>query len=154
MIKHALRHWGSRLAGHKVIIYTDNMAAKAFINRQRAPSSIHDDILQDIFKIATLNDIYVEAVYLPSAQNCVADAISRFNERDTLNALCHYYMYYMELVHHCYIGYLVICLSKLLNGYPHRYPSGRSCTSWIKRWLDGDPRLWWNLEACFINRPT
>ena len=81
MIQHALRHWGSSLARHKVIIYTDNMAAKAFINRQRAPSSIHDDILQDISKIATLNDISVQAVYLPSAQNCVADAISRFNEK-------------------------------------------------------------------------
>ena len=73
----ALAKWGEELAGCQVTIMCDNDAIVQAINKR----SIRGDAinpLQLIFLTAALYDIEVQARWLPSEENWIADALSRF----------------------------------------------------------------------------
>ena len=84
MVLQALKSWGPSLAGHRVIVFTDNKATRAFINKQRAPRTIHGYILRSISEILVMNDIDIYAEYIPGHANDLADSISRLNENGQL----------------------------------------------------------------------
>jgi ribonuclease HI len=75
-VLHALRLWLPRLCGGKVIIYGDNAAVVAGLNK----GSIRGGPMatwRDIAMLLALNDILMDALWIDSKSNDLADLLSR-----------------------------------------------------------------------------
>lgn len=83
-VTNAVRHWGPRLAGHRVTILSDNTPTVAYINRQGGTRS--KTLLDRTWTLLTLChdlDIRLVATHLAGSENTVADALSRGTFRTT-----------------------------------------------------------------------
>jgi len=75
-VRHALRLWLPRLCGGRVIIYGDNAAVVAGLNRGSIRGGPMAP-LRDIAMLLALNDILIEAIWIDSKSNDLADLLSR-----------------------------------------------------------------------------
>ena len=60
---------GDRLTGRRVRVHTDNLVCLAVLNARYAHSKPLQDILEGILKVADKNDMVIEPVYVPTAEN-------------------------------------------------------------------------------------
>jgi hypothetical protein len=75
-ILYALRLWLPRLCGGKVIIYDDNAAVVAGLNKGSIRGGPMGP-LRDIAMLLALNDILIESIWIDSKSNDLADLLSR-----------------------------------------------------------------------------
>ena len=72
----ALRQWRPQLTGNRVYIYCDNQAVVAGV----AHNSIRGQAmapLRDIVLLLALNNVFLQIIWIPTAENSLADALSR-----------------------------------------------------------------------------
>ena len=72
----ALRHWRPQLTSNRVYVYCDNQAVVAGV----AHNSIRGQAmgpLRDIVLLLALKDILLQIIWIPTAENSLADALSR-----------------------------------------------------------------------------
>jgi hypothetical protein len=73
----ALAKWGHRWKGYKITFMCDNSTIVSAINKK----SVHGDAIdpiQLIFLTATLYDLEIDACWISSEDNWIADSLSRF----------------------------------------------------------------------------
>ena len=75
----ALR-WGSQWQNRHVIVFCDNLAAVAMINKGSTASPLMMTYLRLLFWLSASFNFRITAKYLPGKDNCVADCISRLHE--------------------------------------------------------------------------
>jgi hypothetical protein len=83
-VLYAFAAWGEHWKGQSVVILCDNEAVVAGINKRTIRGKAIDP-LQDIFLIAASYDIAVRAVWIPSKENAIADALSHFDLKRLTN---------------------------------------------------------------------
>ena len=77
-VEQALLHWGMKWEGMKVIIYTDNRAVSYGIaNRTIRGGSM--SVLRRCLLLAAEYDLEIDTLWIPTKNNALADALSRFN---------------------------------------------------------------------------
>ena len=75
----ALKIWGSKLKGRKILIYCDNQVSVQVINSGRARSEFLQSCLREIVWIAAVNQFQVKARHISSVDNRLSDLLSRWN---------------------------------------------------------------------------
>lgn len=75
-VLHALRLWLPLLRGGKVILYGDNAAVVAGLNKGSIRGGPMDP-LRDIAMLLALNDTQIKALWIDSKSNDLADLLSR-----------------------------------------------------------------------------
>ena len=73
----ALRVWGHKWQGKRIVIHWDNQAVVVILNTGRTKDSILAAITRNIAMLTGTNDINFNTVHIPGKQNIVADALSR-----------------------------------------------------------------------------
>ena len=70
--------WGHLFSNKKVFFHCDNEAVVTIVNKQstRSPQSMH--LVRHLVSICLSRNIVFKAVHVPGLQNCIADALSRF----------------------------------------------------------------------------
>ena len=75
----AARRWGSLWANHHVIIWCNNQAAVAMINKGTAAKPTVMSWLRHLFWLSAIHNFCISAVYIPGVANIRADIISRMH---------------------------------------------------------------------------
>jgi len=75
----ALERWAPHFANNHVIVFTDNMSAKAAINKGSSRIDGIMDSLRHLFWLGAWYNFTVKAVYIPGRNNLVADTLSRLH---------------------------------------------------------------------------
>jgi hypothetical protein len=83
----AVRRWAPKWVNASVIIHTDNITAKAAINKGKARSKVAMDMVREIFWWSTVYNFKIRAVHIPGKLNVTADAISRLHSQWAFNKL-------------------------------------------------------------------
>ena len=83
----ALKLWGSKLRGKKVLILCDNMSSCRLINRGFSRDEFHQTCLREICYTAALNEFIVRAQHIRTKENRVADILSRWHLSKSSNQL-------------------------------------------------------------------
>lgn len=83
-ILYAFAAWGEQWKGNSVVVLCDNEAVVSGINKRTIRGKAIEP-LQDIFLFAASYDIAVRAVWIPSKDNAIADALSRFDIKRLTN---------------------------------------------------------------------
>lgn len=76
----AVVNWGHLWRNHKVIVYSDNQAAVAIINKGSCKDPVVMAALRRIFWSSAMHNFKLEAIYYPCTHNQLADAVSRLHE--------------------------------------------------------------------------
>ena len=69
----ALKVWGIKLRGKKVLMYCDNMSSVNLINRGVSRDNFHQDCLREICFTAAVNNFSIKAQHTRGSDNRVAD---------------------------------------------------------------------------------
>lgn len=77
----AVRRWAPVWSHASVTIHTDNITARAAINKGKARSRVAMAMVREIFWWATLFNFRIKAVHIPGCENVLADAISRLHSQ-------------------------------------------------------------------------
>lgn len=83
----AARRWGHLWANSSVKLFTDNITARAIINKGSCRHPLVMTYLRELFWIAALHNFSIQAVYIRGPSNILADSISRLHERGQLQYL-------------------------------------------------------------------
>ena len=75
----ALKIWGSKLRGKKVLIYCDNMSSCRLINKGSTRDEFHQFCLREICFTAAVNEFSNKALHTRGVNNRVADVLSRWH---------------------------------------------------------------------------
>ena len=75
----ALKVWGVKLRGKKVLMYCDNMSSVNLINRGVSRDDFHQDCLREICFTAAVNNFSIKAQHTRGSDNRVADILSRWH---------------------------------------------------------------------------
>ena len=75
----ALKLWGSKLMGKKLLILCDNMSSCRLIKRGFPRDEFHQTCLREICYTAALNEFIVRAQHIRTKENRVADISSRWH---------------------------------------------------------------------------
>lgn len=78
IVVYAIQRWIHRLRGHRIIVYTDNMAARSILNKCTSPCPQAVFLLRQLTALAMRFDFSVFAVHVPGVTNVLPDVISRF----------------------------------------------------------------------------
>lgn len=76
-VLHAFAHWGDNWKGHLVEVQCDNEAVVAGINKKTIRGAAIGP-LQHLLLLAAILDVDIRATWIPSEENALADALSRF----------------------------------------------------------------------------
>lgn len=87
----AARRWGHLWANSRVIIHTDNMVAKAILNKGTTRNKAVMHVLRQLFWLAVSHNFDLTATYIPGKVNDRADAISRLHQPGQLLRLDSFY---------------------------------------------------------------
>jgi hypothetical protein len=79
MVVAAAHRWGALWSGQHILLYIDNMAALGMINKGTTPCTEALELLRELGALAMSHDFSIEAIYIASEDNVIADAISRFH---------------------------------------------------------------------------
>jgi Reverse transcriptase (RNA-dependent DNA polymerase) len=83
-IWHAFAEWSDAWRGHAVEIKCDNIPVVAGINNRTIRGDAIDP-LQSLLLLAAIHDIEVRATWIPTKENAIADALSRFDMNKLAN---------------------------------------------------------------------
>ena len=86
----AAKRWANRWANHHVILYSDNQAAVAMINKGTTKDSMIMDCLREVFWLSAVHNFRLTSVYIPGSNNMLADSIFRLHEWERLQ---HFWQY-------------------------------------------------------------
>jgi hypothetical protein len=75
----ALKVWGHRLTGKRMLIHCDNMTSVTVLNSGRTRDSFLQACLREIAFICALCQCEVRAVHIPGEQNRIPDLLSRWD---------------------------------------------------------------------------
>ena len=73
----ALRIWGHKWQGKRIIIHCDNQAVVVVVNSGKTRDCVLAAIARNIAMIVATKDIDLKVVHIPGKENVVADALSR-----------------------------------------------------------------------------
>jgi hypothetical protein len=76
----AFRRWGKSITGHEVYLYCDNTAVVCALRRKTTRGRLMQ-ALRKVLLSAALLDVLIVPTWLPSKDNFLADALSRFDQR-------------------------------------------------------------------------
>ena len=76
----AVRLWGVRCQGMKVVIYCDNEPAVKVINSGKSRDAFMATCIRELWLVVSANLFELRAIHLPGVDNRVADALSRWDE--------------------------------------------------------------------------
>lgn len=77
-VEQSLLYWGSRWRGKKIVMHIDNRAVVYGLqNLTMRGGSM--DVLRRCLLLATNNDLEIEPRWIPTSENALADALSRFD---------------------------------------------------------------------------
>ena len=76
----AFHRWPYHWRNKRVQICTDNKAAEWVIRKGLSKHSVANAIVQEILWISAMFNITISVTYIPSENNCIADAISRMHD--------------------------------------------------------------------------
>ncbi|KAL7278212.1 hypothetical protein ACG7TL_008187 [Trametes sanguinea] len=79
----AAMRWGNLWSGHHVVFHIDNQVIVDAIETDRNRSRTTMSVLRTLIMIAACLDFSFSSVWLPSKENALADAASRFHTRKT-----------------------------------------------------------------------
>lgn len=88
-LRTALARWGSSLNRHRVTCKVDNQVLAAGITSGRCRHAPTQAVIRDIFALTLRWDIELVAEWVPSEENYIADALSRFDAA-SLRSRCPY----------------------------------------------------------------
>ena len=83
-VEQALLYWGKQWQGKKVIMHIDNRAVVHGLENQSIRGSSMD-VLRRCLLLATDHDLEIEARWIPTNANTLADALSRFDYEKITN---------------------------------------------------------------------
>lgn len=75
----ALKVWGHKLKGKKVLIYCDNLSSVNLINRGFSRDDFHQSCLRELCYIAAVNEFIVRAQHIKGVENRQPDILSRWH---------------------------------------------------------------------------
>ena len=75
----AVRLWGIRYAGQKILIYCDNLQAVQAINSGKTRNPFTALCVLHLWPETALHDFHLKAVHLPGVDNRLADSLSRWD---------------------------------------------------------------------------
>lgn len=75
----ALEKWAFWVRGHRVVCKIDNTVLVAALRSGSVRHARTQTLIRKIFSIALSNDLTLAPEWIPSSENCVADALSRFD---------------------------------------------------------------------------
>ena len=83
----ALKRWAPLLSDKRVIVRTDNIAAKSYINKGASRNTFIMPYLRSLFWTQACYNFSVSAIYVKGRLNTIADTISRLAEPNMLTKL-------------------------------------------------------------------
>lgn len=108
----AAYRWAPKWRNKKVIVYTDNMTARAAINKARSTDPEVMNHIRTLYWIAHFYNFSIQCVYIKGSCNIVADSVSRLRQRghlmfwlSTLSCGLPYELYH---VYHWFAGHMSI----------------------------------------------
>ena len=75
----AVRLWGHQWQSLRILVYCDNAAVVSSLNSSRVQDSLLATCLRELWFFAALNEFELRAVHLSSADNRLADLLSRWH---------------------------------------------------------------------------
>ena len=87
----AFKLWVSRWEHHKLVVFTDNKLVESALRKtssKGAPAFM--DLVQELLLLAAAHDLMLVPEWLPSTENTLADALSRFNLKAVANLCPHW----------------------------------------------------------------
>ena len=137
----AVRRWAPLWSNASVIIHTDNITARAAVNKGKARSRVAMSLVRELFWWATVFNFRIRAVHIPGRENILADAISRLHSQFA------YDIVHSSLTLPCHlVGFLPhVSLTSLLSIFPqvmgwlnltNRWPASRT---WPLRTAPSEP---------------
>ena len=83
----ALKVWGSRLGGHRVVMNCDNEAVVQVLTHGRSRDKFLQGGMRKVAYLLARNGMELHMRYIPSALNRLPDLLSRFYERGEFRSL-------------------------------------------------------------------
>ena len=83
----ALKRWAPLLSDKRVIVRTDNIAAKSYINKGASRNTFIMPYLRSLFWTQACYNFSVSTIYVKGRLNTIADTISRLAEPNMLTKL-------------------------------------------------------------------
>ena len=80
-----LRRWASRYKNTRLNAVTDNMQVLAMLNTGRSKNKLCMEWLREIFWICFIHNIEIYSTYIKSADNTLADQLSRLDYKNVPN---------------------------------------------------------------------
>jgi hypothetical protein len=115
----AVRRWASRWSNSSVVIHTDNITAKAAINKGSARSKLAMGVVREVFWLSTLYNFKIRAVHIAGKLNIVADAVSRLHSVKAYSTLFSYLGVCFPLPLHICILYFLSHMTMLCFAFFH-----------------------------------
>lgn len=75
----ALKLWGARFKGLRIVIYCDNKSVCDIISSGKSRSEPLQDCLREICYLASIHQFEIKAQHLTSEQNRISDLLSRWH---------------------------------------------------------------------------
>jgi hypothetical protein len=129
----AVRRWAPFWGNASVIIHTDNITAKAAINKGKARSKLAMDMVREIFWWSTIYNFKIRAVHIPGRLNINADAISRLHSRWAFDKLSQFLNVTETFNLGTWLTYFLQHMSQnaLLSIFPQMLRWHKDCKSWM-----------------------
>jgi hypothetical protein len=78
----ALKVWGYKLRGKRMLVKCDNQTSVAVVNSGRAKDKFLQDCLRELAYISAIGEFEIRAVHIPGVQNRIPDLLSRFSRKN------------------------------------------------------------------------
>jgi hypothetical protein len=91
-ILQAARYLGPVMQNKRVFIHTDNISAKAWVNKGTSHSVIAMSWLRELFWLSVRFNFQLTCLHIPGVTNRAADALSRVTDPSLLNQFMQDYM--------------------------------------------------------------
>ena len=95
----AFQHWGDIWTKKKVVVHTDSTTAHAGLSK----CALHGQAnapLRTLLLLCASKDILIEAIWIESLQNGLADALSRLNYTELANICPHWQTPFNSMLQH------------------------------------------------------
>jgi hypothetical protein len=123
----AVRKWAPRWVNASVIIHTDNITARAAINKGRSKSSLAMKMVREVFWWSSVFNFKIRAVHIKGTLNFLADAVSRLHSRKAFDTLAPFWGFPSHVTRSLYVIYFLLHMS--LRAFLSIFPQ-------ILRWLN------------------
>jgi hypothetical protein len=87
IVVEAIERWSDVVRGHRILVYTDNMATRGILNKATSPSPQAVMLLRKLTDLAMQFDFSVRAYHIRGNENTLPDIISRLEYPDYILSL-------------------------------------------------------------------